>query len=75
MNDKRFIEEVYEIAWGCDAISKDYTHEDVISRLNQFNIESLRFAMLFDITFGQYNSIDDFEKAKKQFLEDEEYEV
>ena len=33
MNNTQFLEQIYEIAFGDDAINKGYTQEDVINRL------------------------------------------
>ena len=43
MNDKDFIEEVFEIAFGDDAINRDFSYEEVLERLREFSDES--FAM------------------------------
>jgi hypothetical protein len=37
MNDKMFIENVFEIAFGDDAINKDYSKEEVLERLEKFS--------------------------------------
>lgn len=40
MTDEEFIELAYEIAFGDSAIHKDYSHEEVISRLREFSDNS-----------------------------------
>lgn len=35
-----FVEQVYEIAFGDDAINKDYSKEDVLKRLKEFSDEA-----------------------------------
>jgi hypothetical protein len=40
--DNRFIEQVFEIAFGNDAIKKDYTRDDVLERLMEFSNNSLK---------------------------------
>ena len=35
-----FIELVYEIAFGDDAINKGYSHEEVLERITEFSINS-----------------------------------
>ena len=37
MTDKEFLENVYEIAFGDNAINKDYSHEEVLQRLMSFS--------------------------------------
>ena len=37
MNNTQFIEQIYEIAFGDDAINKGYTQEDVINRLMDYS--------------------------------------
>jgi len=37
MNKDEFIEEIYEIAFGYNAINRDFTQEDVISQLMLFS--------------------------------------
>jgi len=40
MTDEEFIELAYEIAFGDNAIDKDYSHEQIISRLREFSDNS-----------------------------------
>ena len=40
MTDEEFIELAYEIAYGDSAIDKDYSHEQIISRLREFSDNS-----------------------------------
>ena len=40
MTDEEFIELTYEIAFGDSAIDKDYSHEQIISRLREFSDNS-----------------------------------
>ena len=40
MNNKDFIEEVYEIAFGDSAIHRNFTKEDVLAQLRQFSDDS-----------------------------------
>jgi len=39
MTDKQFIEEVYELTFGDDAINRDFSHEEVIEQLEDWLIE------------------------------------
>ena len=40
MTEKEFIEEVFEIAFGDNAINRDFSHEEVAARLREFSDES-----------------------------------
>ena len=40
MTDKEFIEEVYEIAFGDNAINREFTQQDVLDQLRQFSDDS-----------------------------------
>ena len=46
--DDEFIEKVFEIAFGNDAIKKDYTRDDVLERLMEFSNKSLKLEELED---------------------------
>ena len=37
MTNTQFLEQIYEIAFGDDAINKGYTQEDVINRLMDYS--------------------------------------
>lgn len=41
MNNERFIEEVFEIAFGDNAINRDYSKQEVINKLKDFSDTSL----------------------------------
>ena len=43
MNNTQFIEQIYEIAFGDDAINKGYSQEDVIERLLDFSNNALKY--------------------------------
>lgn len=64
-----FLEKTFEIAFGDDAINKSYTMAQVVNKLKEFSDEALNADELFSLAFGYYNSIEDFEKAKKEYLE------
>jgi len=61
MDNKQFIEEVYEIAFGDNAINRKFSHEEVIEQLKEINEDSLK-----------WDSIDDDEKEEyeKNFYEE-----
>ena len=37
MTEREFIEEVFEIAFGDDAINRDFSYEEVLARLREFS--------------------------------------
>ena len=41
MNTEEFIELVYEIAFGDNAINRDFTHHEVLKELRKFSDEAL----------------------------------
>lgn len=41
MDNKTFIEEVYEIAFGDNAINRDFSKEEVIAELQSFSDKAL----------------------------------
>ena len=43
MNQKQFIEEVFEIAYGENAINRNFTFEEVIETLREFSDNALIF--------------------------------
>ena len=43
MTDSRFIEEIYEIAFGEDAINRDFSHYEVIEQLREFSDHALEW--------------------------------
>ena len=43
MNDKDFIETVYEIAYGENAINKGFTKDEVIARIQEYSDLSLEY--------------------------------
>ena len=43
MNNTQFIEQIYEIAFGDDAINKGYSQEDVIERLFDHSSDTHKF--------------------------------
>lgn len=43
MNDKTFIEQAYEIAFGDDAINRDFSHKEVLEKLMEFSNNALNW--------------------------------
>ena len=48
MNNKEFIEKVYEIAFGHDAINRNFSHAEVIEQLEEYNEDSLKWDIVND---------------------------
>ena len=48
MTDKEFIEQVYEIAFGDDAINQDFTKEQVLAELSEFSAKALELDEMLD---------------------------
>jgi len=43
MNKDQFIEEIYEIAFGDNAINRDFDFEEVIERIQEFSDNALKY--------------------------------
>ena len=43
MNNKEFIEEIYEIAFGDNAMNRDFDFEEVIERIQEFSDNALKY--------------------------------
>ena len=43
METKQFIEEVYEIAFGDNAINRNFSYEEVIDALKEINEDSVKW--------------------------------
>ena len=48
MTDKDFIEAVYELAFGHDAINRNFGHAEVIEQLEEYNEDSLKWEIVND---------------------------
>ena len=46
MSDKQFIEEVYEVAFGDDAINKGYERWEVIECLKEFSEGAFQYELI-----------------------------
>jgi hypothetical protein len=42
-DDSRFIEQIYEIAFGEDAINRDFSHDEVIEQIREFSDNALEW--------------------------------
>ena len=48
MREKKFIEEVFEIAFGDDAINRNFEYEEVLEELKKFSDDSLKWDSIPD---------------------------
>ncbi len=48
MTNQEFIEKVYEIAFGHDAINRNFSHAEVIEQLEEYNEDSLKWDIVND---------------------------
>lgn len=46
MNDKDFIEEIYELAFGSDAVNRGFSKEEVIKEIKRFSDLALEYEEL-----------------------------
>ena len=71
MNKEEFIEQVYEIAFGDDAVNKKYSDEEVIARIREFSDSSLKYEQGFNIMMDYFDDIceDEREEVSKQLEE------
>ena len=46
--DKQFIEAIYELAFGHDAINRNFSHAEVIEQLEEYNEDSLKWDIVND---------------------------
>ena len=46
--DKEFIEAIYELAFGHDAINRNFGHAEVIEQLEEYNEDSLKWDSIPD---------------------------
>ena len=48
MDNKTFIERVYELAFGHDAINRNFNHSEVIEALEEINNDSVKWDSISD---------------------------
>lgn len=46
MSNEEFIEVIFEIAFGNDAVNKDYSKEEVLDTIRQFSDNALKYEEL-----------------------------
>ncbi len=56
MNNERFIEEVFEIAFGDNAINRDFSKQEVLSRLRKFSDDALLMENILDLLTSREGS-------------------
>lgn len=49
MDKDKFIEICFEIAFGADAINRDFKHEEVLERLEHYSTEALILERVIEI--------------------------
>ena len=65
MDNKQFIERVYELAFGHDAINRNFGHAEVIEQLEEFNEDSLKWDSIPDDEKEEYENAFYGEPAKQ----------
>ena len=66
MNKDQFIEEVYEIAFGDNAINRDFSFEEVLQELLRFSDEALKWE---DIPYSDKVRLDpDYEPTDQEMM-------
>tara|TARA_R100000329_G_scaffold18576_1_gene18534 strand:- start:459 stop:758 length:300 start_codon:yes stop_codon:yes gene_type:complete len=65
MDTKQFIERVYELAFGHDAINRNFGHAEVIEQLEEFNEDSLKWDSIPDDEKEEYENAFYGEPAKQ----------
>ena len=82
LTDKQFIEAVYELAFGHDAINRNFGHAEVIEQLEEFNEDSLKWdsipdddkksgKMLFIIRRNYKMRLDSIHIILKEYIEEQ----
>ena len=66
MREKKFIEEVFEIAFGDNAINRNFEYEEVIAELRKFSNDALKWE---DIPYIDKVRLDpDFEPTDQEMM-------
>ena len=77
MDNKQFIEQVYEITFGDNAINRNFSHEEVIEQLKEINEDSVKWDQVNDYDkefYEQQNSSNNSEEETEvRPLTNEEY--
>ena len=70
MTDSRFIEEIYEIAFGEDAINRDFSHDEVIEQIREFSDNALEWEESGLDLEQLYNISEEMEKPYREGYRD-----
>ena len=65
-DDSRFIEEIYEIAFGDDAINRNFSHDEVIQQIREFSDNALNWEELGLDVKDLHNISEEMEKSYRQ---------
>ena len=66
MSDSRFIEQIYEIAFGEDAINRDFSHDEVIEQIREFSDNALEWEESGLDADQLHNISEEIEKSYRQ---------
>ena len=70
MTDKEFIKSIYELAFGHDAINRNFGHAEVIEQIEEFNEDSLKWDSIPDEDKEEWEdnfySLEGLEKRKQK---------
>jgi len=58
MNDKEFIEQIFEIAFGDNAINRDFSKEEVIKELKRFSDLALECENNYESSLNERDDLD-----------------
>ena len=57
MTNTEFMEEVFEIAFGDDAINRDFSKREVLNRLRKFSYDALLLEDILDLLTSRQEEI------------------
>ena len=66
MTDSRFIEEIYELAFGEDAINRNFSHDEVIEQIREFSDHALEWEESGLDAEQLHNISEEMEKSYRQ---------
>ena len=66
--EKEFVEDVFEIAFGDDAINRDFSYEEVLERLREFSDKAY---ILYDMDSGD---VEILQEQLSKFSPPQEYD-
>ena len=65
-DDSRFIEQIYELAFGDDAINRNFSHDEVIEQIREFSDHALEWEESGLELEQLYNISEEIEKSYRQ---------